>query len=436
MDWRLLIGVICIIGIVLAGSSAYVTLVNSQRAIHYNELGLKAMEDGDYYAAIEYFSMAVAADPNFAIAYYNRGNAYGNEEQFHRYYKLPGQTFTEAGYPEMQEKYEKAISDFERCMEVDPRLAPLAHFGIGNINFLYYCGYENRLKYVVPEFEKALEEKEVIMEKLGKEGLAAVYTNLARTYLAMAELEKAYEYYAKAIELYPIDTAYEHQAWVAVEMGRFDEAYKLAQEFLKHPEWEMDLGLMPAAIAAYHLGKYEEAKEYCEKIIEKFPDSAYVGEAHRLLAEIYREMGELDREEAELRKDIEVCSRVLEENPIPGDIPGARYERGVAYFKLGEYGKAIEDFKWIIEHPEITKREVAHENYYLEAHIALACAYAKLGRIEEAKCVLEKILGELDEDVAFTGWRKYIKDDIEALYSDISEGRAVDIPVIFTDLSH
>jgi len=174
MDWRLLAGVICLIGIVLAGSSAYVTLVNSQRAIHYNELGLKAMEDGDYYAAIEYFSMAIAADPNFAIAYYNRGNAYGNEEQFHRYYKLPGQTFTEAGYPEMQEKYEKAL----------------------------------------------------------------------------------------------------------------------------------------------------------------------------------------------------------------------------------------EDFKWIIEHPEITKREVAQENYYLEAHIALACTYAKLDRMDEAKGVLEKILSELDSDVTFTGLEK------------------------------
>ena len=436
MDWKLLVGVICIVGIVLAGSSAYVTWDTSQRAIYCNELGLKAMEDGDYYAAIEYFSMAVSADPNFAIAYYNRGNAYGNEEQFHRYYKLLGQTFTDAGYSEMQEKYEKALRDFKKCMEVDPSLAPLAHFGIGNVNFDYYCGYENRLKYVVPEFEKALEGKEVIMEKLGEEGLAAVYTNLARTYLAMCELEKAYEYYAKAIEIYPIDTAYEHQAWVAVEMGKFDEAYKLAQEFLKHPEWEMDLGLMPTAIAAYHLGKYDEAKKYCEEIIEKFPDSAYVGEAHRLLAEIYREMGETGKAEAELYKDIEVCTSVLEGNPIPGDIPGAYYERGGAYFKLGEYEKAIKDFEWITEHPEITKREVAHENYYLEAHIALACTYAKLGKMDEAKSTLEKILSELDKDAAFTGWRKYIKDDIETLYSNISEGKVVDIPIIFTELSY
>ena len=88
MDWKLLVGIICIIGIVLTGSSAYITLDTSQRAIYYNELGLKAMEDGDYYAAIEYFSMAIGVNPNFAIAYYNRGNAYGNEEQFHRYRRL------------------------------------------------------------------------------------------------------------------------------------------------------------------------------------------------------------------------------------------------------------------------------------------------------------------------------------------------------------
>ncbi|RLI30319.1 hypothetical protein DRO51_05185, partial [Candidatus Bathyarchaeota archaeon] len=81
-------------------------------------------------------------------------------------------------------------------------------------------------------------------------------------------------------------------------------------------------------------------------------------------------------------------------------------------------------------------REVAHENYYLEAHIALACTYAKLGKMDEAKSTLEKVLSELDKDIAFTGWKKYIKDDIETLYSNISEGKVVDIPIIFTELSY
>ena len=433
---RTIIGIACIIGIVILGISAYVSLSVKSEAVHYNELGIKAMEEGDYDKAIEYFTKAIELDPNFAEAYYNRGNAYGNEEQFHRYFKLPGQTFAQAGFPEMQEKFEKAVSDFKKCMKVDPSYSPLAHFGLGNVYFLYYCGYKNRAEYVIPEYEKALEGKDFILEKAGKEGLAAVYANLARTYLAMAELEKAKEYYEKSIEIYPIDTAYEHLIWVYIEFGNFEDAYKVAQEYLKYEEWEADLGLMPTVIAAYHLGNYEVAKKCAEEIVKKFPESAYLAEAHRFLALIYMKEGKTDEVKKELEKDIEICTEVINNPETIADVPGAYYERGLAYYYLGNYTKSIEDFKWLIDNPKYSKREVAHENYYLEGHINLACVYSKIGEFENAKGVLKKILDELDKDVDFTGWKKYVKDDVEEILSKIEAGKEVEIPSIFSEVSH
>ena len=44
---------------------------------------------------------------------------------------------------------------------------------------------------------------------------------------------------------------------------------------------EYDLALMPGMMAAYHLGKYDEAATYGREIIDGFPDSDYVAEAHR-----------------------------------------------------------------------------------------------------------------------------------------------------------
>ncbi len=432
---RVVFGIILLIGAFLAAASAYTTWQKLRLSEEYNELGLKAMEDGDYDKAIEYFTMAIDVNPSYAIAYYNRGNAYGNEEQFHRYYKLPGQTFVEAGFPEMQENYESALRDFEKSMELDKNLVALAEFGIGNINFLYYCGYENREKEVLPHYFKALENKDKILAYSGKEGLAALYANIARTYLAMAELDRAYEYYKMSIETFPIDTAYEHLAWVEVELGNFEDAYKIARDYLKHEDWETDLGLMPAAISAYHLGKFDEAERYCMEIIEKFPDSAYLGEAHRILALIYQLEGKHDMILKELEEDVEVCSEVIKNPEVVGDLPGAYYERGVAYFLLGKFNDSIEDFKWIIENPRITKREVAHENYYLEAHVGLACAYSKIGKFDESLKVLGKISTEI-ENPEFKGWKKLVGNLIEKLRKEISKGASVDIPLMFSELSH
>lgn len=433
---RIVIGIICIIGIALLAWST----ASSLGKVDYNALGKAEYEKGNYKKAIEYFTKAIEEDPTNADAYWNRGNTYATEDVFfHHYFKRPGQeTYAEARHPEMDEAFQKAVSDFEKAMELDPSYAPLSHFGLGNAYYLYYDDYDDMLDKAVPEYEKALRGLDQIRAKLGEEGAAMVYANLARTYLKMCELDKAYENYKKAIEISPVDTALEHLVPVCIELGKYEEAYEVASRYIEMSREagseELDLALMPGAIAAYHLGKYDEALDYINEVIETFPDSAYVAEAYRFRTMILREKGREEEARKDLEEAIGICSGIISNPEVPADIPGAYYERGLCRFDLGEYEKAIEDFRYLIEHPEESNREVAHENYYIEGYIALACTYSQLGRNEEAEETLKEALEKLDTDPELKGWRKYIRDDVEELLGRVERGEVVPIPLMYEAL--
>ncbi len=426
----IVITVICVVALGLLGWSISSSLAQQD----YNALGLAAYDEGNYDKAIEYFTKAIEQDPENVDAYYNQGACYTTENVFfHHYDKLPGQTYIEAGLEDEEEAFRNAIADFNKALEIDPNYA-LAHFGKGNAYYLYVDSYTDRATKVIPEYEKALEHKDWILDKAGKEGVASIYTNLGRTYLAMGEMDKAYENYKKALDLAPLlDSALEHQAPVCIELEKYKEAYEIATKYIDMAKGseEFDLALMPGMMAAYQLEKYEEAIEYGKEIIENFPDSGYVAGAHRFLAKIYTAKGDDALAREHIDAAIDMCTEIIssEETGV-ADIPGVYYERGLAYFDIGEYGKARDDFEYLEEHPEIANREVAHENYYLEGYIGLACTYSQLEKNDEAKRVLEDVVSLLDKP-DFQGYKKYRKGGVEALLNKISAGESIPIPMMY-----
>jgi len=444
-----IIGIVLLIVCIASGVYAYTSWSNEKMAYDYVEMGVNETENGNYDKAIKYFEKAIQLNPNYATAYYDLALAYGNEDQFHRYYKLPGQTFTQAGYPEMQEKYEKAVEYLELLEKRFPEYKAIAEQALGDVNFLYYCGYTNREKYVLPHYLYALNHTDEVEKLLGKEGVSALYTNLARTYLAMAEVEEAEKYYEKAIEIYPdpgIDSAYEHLAWVELELGKIDEAYRVAKEFIEHAKkygWDSDLGLAPAMISSYLLGKYGEAKSYAESIVERFPESAYVGEAYRILAMINYQSGDKNKAVEMLEKDISNCNDAIENPEDATTIPTAMYERALAYYLLYKYtndstylDRAISDFEWIVENPKQTKREVAHRNYYLLAHLSLASIYSQKGEFDEAEQYTNKLKNELNGDPDLQGWKTLIGSNVNMLAEKLESGKAIEMPKVVWILSH
>ena len=423
---KLAIAIACAVGIGLVSWSMASTLAKTD----YNAWGLAEYEAGNCDKAIECYTRAIEQDPKNVDAYYNRGIAYC--EFFHHYDKLPRQTYIEAGLSNEEAAFQKAMTDFNQTLELDPDYA-LAYFGKGNAHYLYVDSYTDRATKVIPEYEKALEHEGWILDKAGVEGVAAVYTNLGRTYFAMCELDKAYENYKKALDLAPIDTALEHQAPVCVELEKYTEAYELATEYISMAEGseEFDLALMPGMIASYYLGKNDEAIGYGNEIIATFPDSGYVAGAHRFLARIYTEEGNDTQAREHIDAAIDMCTDITgSEEAAVIDIPGACYERGLAYFDIGEYDRAINDFSYLVDHPEIANREIAHENFYLQGHIGLACANSQVGENNEAKNILEDALMLLDEP-DFQGYKKYRRAGVEALLNKINAGESIPIPMMY-----
>jgi tetratricopeptide (TPR) repeat protein len=192
---------------------------------------------------------------------------------------------------------------------------------------------------------------------------------------------------------------------------------------------ELDLALMPGAFAAFKLGKYDEVIDYTSEVIKKFPDSDYVAEAHRLRGMVYRIKGNEKQAEDDFNKAIAMCSDQIKSPGSPADIPGAYYERGLDYYNLGEYQKAANDFQYLINHPEVSDREVAHENYFLESHVALASVYSKLGKNDEAVRLLQETLNILSTDPELQGWNKYVRNDIEKLLGSVEANKTLNMPI-------
>jgi tetratricopeptide (TPR) repeat protein len=154
---RLIIGVICVAGLALLAWSIASTLAKQD----YNALGNAAYEAGNYDRAIEYYAKAIEKDPENVDAYYNRGTAYC--EFFHHYDKLPRQPYVEAGLGDEEEAFQNAMADFNQSLELDPDYA-LAYFGKGNAYYLYVDSYTDRATKVIPEYQKALERKNWILD--------------------------------------------------------------------------------------------------------------------------------------------------------------------------------------------------------------------------------------------------------------------------------
>ncbi|NPA69454.1 MAG: hypothetical protein GXO26_01480 [Crenarchaeota archaeon] len=525
----IIIGILCLIGIGVLAGYLVTTAARYHKALKYFEEGVKyvnleldAFGNGDAKKALEYFHKAVyyleeaiKLDPNLGMAYYDLCIAYGNDGFFHHYYKLPNDTtFTQAipWYEKYmhngcipgpyapqysgaywmklaQMAFEKAVYYCKLCIKKFPNIAPLCEAQLGAIYYDYCDNYTCREKLVLPYLFDALKHKDVILKYAGKFGLAAVYQNIARTYLAMAEPWLAVKYYEISIKLHPIDVAVEHIMWALIDLGKWYETYKWSLYYVSHWKFESDLGLMPGAVAAFYLGWpcylngdwaclekwWGRAIKFCNIIITKFgPSSDYYGEACRLkslieyyLARWYIEHGEKKKGEEllmtaykALEKDVEEMTDHLKCPGTPAEVPAAHYERALAYYYMamidlyfGHRQKAMEEFKkaeqdllWLIEHPVLSNREVAHRNYYILGFIGLAGLYIKLYKVTgnpayltKAKQILMKLQEILNTNPEMKGWkelfeRKYGTNIAMGLFERML--KAGGIPVYFGVLEH
>jgi eukaryotic-like serine/threonine-protein kinase len=174
----------------------------SLEALQALRLGRKALNNGDYTAAVPSFQRAIALDPNFAVAYGSLSASYVDlgesslaTENAKKAYELREgvsereKLGLESGYDWLVTgDLEKAREVYELFVQIYPR-DPNAHFNLGNI-------YDN-----LGQYEKGLAQARECLRLEPDSGLN--YGYLVSSYLALDRLNEAEEVTKEALGKYP-----------------------------------------------------------------------------------------------------------------------------------------------------------------------------------------------------------------------------------------
>jgi tetratricopeptide (TPR) repeat protein len=396
---KLIIAIVCIIGIALLAWSMASTLAKQD----YNALGLAQYEAGNYDKAIEYFTKTIESDSNNAMAYFNRGFAhfrtgsYMNKEpynkavaDFNKAIEL-SPSYIDAYYNRglayeniegnkyyMSDGLYKALMDHEKALELDPMYI-MAHAGKGNI-----CMRASEYDRAVFEYNKALDSENLILQKVGKEGLAGVYASRARNYRYLEKCTLSIADYNRAMELDPtLTTALAHQIANYKDVGEWNRVIELCNMMIElkkdDPTYNLSSKYGYKGLAYYNLGKYDKAIFNYNKAIELNSTDVVF---YRGLSAVYREIEEGEKAKQAFESAIELDTRTIEKGTYK-KMDRKYYSRGLTYHEMGEYDKAISDYKKAIELN--FDRGYFGIGYYVKAYRDLGKAYLEIGENAKAK---------------------------------------------------
>jgi tetratricopeptide (TPR) repeat protein len=277
-------------------------------AMAYNNRGAAYGNKGNYDQAIADESKAIQLKPQFAAAYMNRGFAYGHKGD-----------------------YAQVIADESMALRLDPSLAE-AYVSRG-------AAYEHKGDYIqeISDDAKAIELNP---------DFAEAYANRGGAYETKGDYDRAIADETKAIELSPqVADAYVNRGAAYANTGDYDRAIA---------DYDKAIGLEPTIAQAYTnraaaytaKGDYDRAIADYDKAIQLKPVIANYGkaialkpteiaEAYTNRAAAYTAKGDYDRAIADYDKAIQ----------LKPDHGYAFYGRGNAYAAKGDPEKALADFR-------------------------------------------------------------------------------------------
>ncbi len=253
---------------------------------------------GDYAAAVEAWTQAIAAEPDNAGLYVGRGYAF---------YGLG--------------RYAAAVVDFNRALTLDPQLAD-AYLGRGSA--LVAQGQTAR---GLADMDRALE--------LEPDNAAFVSTR-AWTFVGLQDWDRAIADYTRLIELYPSGAdGYGMRGYCYVQVGDFEAAVD---------DFTAAIGFDPQNVSYYmqrgdvflRVGDYEPAERDFTRVIDTNPADV----------EALRRRGEARVYQGNYEGALQDYSAALE---IAPDNPEVLFLRGDAYLAVGDQTSAIADFTQAIE---------------------------------------------------------------------------------------
>ncbi len=294
--------------------------------------GVSLYSLGKHENGLACYDKAIAINPEYADAYYSRGNAYYDKESLEQaiadYSKAIeiNPVYLKAYYNRGVFYYKKgnlvqAISDYNKAIAINPEYAD-AYYSRGKA---YYD--KGNLAQAVSDYSRVIEINPVYPK---------VYCNRGSVYYDKGDLELAISDYNKAIEIDPqYAEAYNNRGIAYHKKGKLELAisdYSRAIEINpQYAEAYNDRG-----IAYYKKGNLEQAIFDYSKAIENNPKDA----------EVYNNRGIAYHKKGKLELAISDYSRAIEINPAYSK---AYCNRGSVYHDKDDLVQAISDYSKAIE---------------------------------------------------------------------------------------
>jgi tetratricopeptide (TPR) repeat protein len=208
-------------------------LVNALTASEWNRLGL---QQENISKKIDYFTKAINLDANYVTAFYNRGSAYNDLED-----------------------YMTAIRDFDQALELNPEFGKAYNNrGVAQNNL-------GRYEQAIQDFDTALKFNPYLL---------TIFSNRGAAYHKLGKYDQAIRDFNKAIELNPDDAlVYSNRGIAYNDLGQHRTAL---QDFTRV------IGLSPQEPTGYYyrgsvylqLKMYHEALADYSKVIDLNPQDA------------------------------------------------------------------------------------------------------------------------------------------------------------------
>lgn len=412
--WR---NLITLIGVIIIGLLVW-SMVSTLSKKDYNNLGLEQYQRKNYKKAIEYYTKAIEADHDNAKAYHNRGLAHFKQggwkhtepfekaiSDYTRAIEL-NTNYIDAHYNrglvyeqfihytakpfsgDAIEKYNKALADFDKALELDPMYV-LAYAGKGNILYRY-----GEFEKATEAYNKALESENLIVEKVGKRGLAGVYASRGRNYKQYLKMNESLADYSKALDLAPklmgaIGNQVENYMTIqdyarAVELS--DRAVDILENDPEYRDYEWGYGTyFSRGVALYELHQYDRAIAGFKKVLatKKMDDVA-----NKYLCLCYGATGNMEKAKDAYDKVVPKLSKTIDKGKARAN---TYLDRALCHYAMKEYDLAILDLGKVIElKPEYKPPQP--NDLYIEAHYYLGLVYAKMGDKEKARRYFENTI--------------------------------------------
>ncbi len=305
--------------------------------------GIALYNKGEYEEALNFFEAITKVSTNHPLK--PKGIFYAGKS----YYNL--------------EYYRQAIESWERILQNYPEssIAPDAAYEIG-MTYFQASKYDMAAPYfkmVIDEYPNSPLVREAMM-------------TLGNNYYNGENYKKAIDVFSKFISVYPNDSLIDEakQSLSSAYYMAGQENPQLLKDFIEQfpSDPKAALSQFNTAVHFYEEGNKEKALETFRKVIIDFPNTEYAEDAQVNIIKIYDEMKDYNNL-------ISQANLFLEYFPESDRVPLALFYSGSGYFYLGNYAKAIEAFKKIInDYPE--------SEYYSTATHNINQCYKRLGSTE------------------------------------------------------